>query len=182
LAAIGKPIEASELVSHILAGLGPEYDPLVTSVTTRQDFISLNELYGFMLSYETRLEQHKSTIDVSISTANTAQRQGQSYPRFNHGSSTGQSNSFSRGRGRGKGQFSPHQFSGPGASQHTPLVRFAINKVTLPQPTGSVLTKGITLKLLRCMPTLHLPLILPGIRTLAPTSISPMTLQSQLKC
>jgi len=118
LAAIGKPIEASEIVSHILAGLGPEYDPLVTSVTTRQDFISLNELYGFMLSYETHLEQHKSTIDVSISTANTAQRQGQSYPRFNHGSSTVQSNSFSRGRGRGRGQFSPHQFSGPGASQH----------------------------------------------------------------
>jgi hypothetical protein len=80
LAAIGKPIEASELVSHILAGLGPEYDPLVTSVTTRQDSISLNELYGFMLSYETRLEQHKSTIDVSISIANTAQRQGQSHP------------------------------------------------------------------------------------------------------
>jgi len=104
LAAIGKPIEVSELVSHILAGLGPEYDPLVTFVTTRQDSISLNELYGFMLSYETRLEQHKSTIDVSISTANTAQRQGQSHPRFNRGSSTGQrNNNFSRGRGRGRG-------------------------------------------------------------------------------
>jgi hypothetical protein len=59
-----------------------------------------------------------------------------------------------------------------------PLVRFAINKVTLPQLAGSVLTKGITLKLLRYMPTLHLPplpLILPGIRKLAPTFISPMT-------
>jgi hypothetical protein len=35
LATVGKLIEASELVSHILAGLGAEYDPLVTSVTTR---------------------------------------------------------------------------------------------------------------------------------------------------
>jgi hypothetical protein len=75
LVAVGKPIEASKLVTIILVGLGPEYDPLVTSVTTRQDSISLNELYGFMLSYEMRLEQHKSTIDLSISTANTAQRQ-----------------------------------------------------------------------------------------------------------
>jgi hypothetical protein len=44
LAAIGKPIEALELVSAILAGLGPEFDSLVTSVTTRQDSISLNEI------------------------------------------------------------------------------------------------------------------------------------------
>jgi hypothetical protein len=60
LAAVSKPIEASELVSHILIGLGAEYDPLVTSMTTRQDSISLNDLYGYMLSYELRLEQHKS--------------------------------------------------------------------------------------------------------------------------
>jgi hypothetical protein len=89
LVAIGKPIDASKLISHILAGLGPEYDPLVTSVTTRQDSISLNEVYSFMLSYEMRLEQHKSSIDLSISTTNTAQHQGQSYPQFNRGSSTG---------------------------------------------------------------------------------------------
>jgi hypothetical protein len=66
LATVGKPIEASELVSHILAGLDAEYDPLVTSVTTRQDSISLNDLYGFMLSYELRLEQHKSARDKHI--------------------------------------------------------------------------------------------------------------------
>jgi hypothetical protein len=73
--AVGKPIEASELVSIILPGLGPEFDALVTSVTTGQDSISLNELYRFMLSYEMRLEQHKSVIDLNISTANTAQKQ-----------------------------------------------------------------------------------------------------------
>jgi hypothetical protein len=88
-------------------------------VTTRQDSISLNELYGFMLSYEMHLEQHKSSIDLSISTANTAQRQGQSYPRFNCGSSTGQRNNSPRGRGCGRGRFSTQQFSfsGPGSSQ-----------------------------------------------------------------
>jgi hypothetical protein len=54
LAAIGKPVEDSELISNILAGLGANYDPLVTSVTTRQDSISLTDLYGYMLSYELR--------------------------------------------------------------------------------------------------------------------------------
>jgi hypothetical protein len=145
LAAIGKPIEALELVSHILAGLGPEYDSLVTSVTTCQDFMSLNELYGFMLSYETRLKQHKSTIDVSISTANTTQRQGQSYPWFNGGSSTGQINSFSRGKGRGRRQFSPHQFFGLGASQH-PTCQVCHKQGHTALTYCSILTKGITLK------------------------------------
>jgi len=53
LAAIGKPIDNSELIFHILAGLGAEYDPLVTSVTTRQDSISLNDLYSHMYVLKT---------------------------------------------------------------------------------------------------------------------------------
>jgi len=104
LAAVGKPIEASELVTHILAGLGAEYDPVVTSVTTRQDSISLNDLYGFMLSYELRLEQHKSALEINISTANTAQHRSPVYSRNNRGHNNGYRNTnFHRGRGRGRG-------------------------------------------------------------------------------
>jgi hypothetical protein len=73
LAAIGKLIDNSELISHILAGLGVDYDPLVTSVTTRQDSIPITNLYGYMLSYEQRLETHKSALELNMSTANTAQ-------------------------------------------------------------------------------------------------------------
>jgi len=121
LAAIGKPVDALKLISNILAGLGPEYDPLVTSVTTRQDSISLNDLYGYMLSYELRLEQHKSAIDLNISTANTAQRQSPSYPRNNSGSNLGYRNNFSCGRGRGSGTGPPQQFPSSGPSSfHRP--------------------------------------------------------------
>jgi hypothetical protein len=88
LAAVGKPIDASKLVSHILARLGAEYDPLVTSVTIRQDSISLNELYGYMMSYELHLEQHKSILERNISTANTAQRQSPAYSRNTWGYNT----------------------------------------------------------------------------------------------
>jgi hypothetical protein len=119
LAAIGKSIDNSELISHILAGLGADYDPLVTSVTTRQDSIPLTDLYGYMLSYEQRLETHKSALELNISTANTAQRQSPSYPRNNRGNHSGYRNSnFSRGRGRGRGRGSSPQYSyGSGQSQ-----------------------------------------------------------------
>lgn len=104
LASVGKPIESSELVSHILAGLGVEYDPFVTSVITRQDSFSFNDLYGYILSYVLRLEQHKSTMELNISTANTAQRQSPSYSRSNRTYNSGyRNNNFSRGRGHGGG-------------------------------------------------------------------------------
>jgi hypothetical protein len=119
LAAIGKPIDNSELISHILDGLGADYDLLVTSVTTRQDSIPLTDLYGYMLSYEQRLETHKSALELNISTANTTQRQSPSYSRNNRGNNSGYRNfNFSRGRGHGRGRGSSLQYSyGPGQSQ-----------------------------------------------------------------
>jgi len=159
LAAVGKPIEASKLVTIILVGLGPEYDPLVTSVTTRQDSISLNELYGFMLSYEMRLEQHKSTIDLSISTANTAQRQNhpihitimattlasatQIFPAVEAVAEEEDHLRTSRSLAL--------------ANLGVLLVRFVKNKVTLQQHVGSDLSKDIKLILLPCMQTSPLP-------------------------
>jgi hypothetical protein len=118
LAAIGKPIEDSELISNIIVGLGADYDPLVTSVTTRQGSISLTDLHGYMLSYELRLETDKTALEINISTANTAQRQSPSYPRNNRGSNTGYRNTnFSHGRRRGRGRGPPQQYSFFGPSQ-----------------------------------------------------------------
>jgi hypothetical protein len=126
LAAICKPIEASKLVSHILVGLGAEYDLLLTSVTTRQYSISLNDLYGYLLSYELRLEHHKSTVDLNITTA---QRHNPSYARNNRGYGLGYcNNNFPRGRGRGKGP-SQH-FSSYGSLHNTQHVKYVTNKAT----------------------------------------------------
>ena len=57
LAAVGQALSDTEMSSYILAGLGTEYDPFVTSVTTRVDPLSLDELYGHLLAHEQRLEQ-----------------------------------------------------------------------------------------------------------------------------
>ena len=56
LAAAGQPLNDFEIVSYLLAGLGPEYDPFVTSVTTRVDPLSIDELYDHLLAHENRLE------------------------------------------------------------------------------------------------------------------------------
>ena len=57
LAAVGQALSNTEMSSYILAGLGTEYNPFVTSVTTRVDLLSLDELYGHLLAHEQRLEQ-----------------------------------------------------------------------------------------------------------------------------
>lgn len=70
LASIGHPLQQEEIVSFMLAGLGSEYDSLVTSVTTRPDSTSLNDLYAHLLSFEMRLEHHNSAFQIEANNAN----------------------------------------------------------------------------------------------------------------
>ena len=72
LAAVGQALSDTEMSSYILAGLRTEYDPFVTSVTTRVDLLSLDELYGHLLAHEQRLEQQQSTAELAFSIANMA--------------------------------------------------------------------------------------------------------------
>lgn len=73
LATIDEPFNESEIVSHILAGLGTDYDPLVTSITTRVNPISMDDLYGHLLTHEHRIETHNSAPNLSSSCLNMAQ-------------------------------------------------------------------------------------------------------------
>jgi ABC-type metal ion transport system substrate-binding protein len=52
LAAAGQPLNDFESVSFLLKGLSSEYDPFVTSVTTRVDPLSFDELYSYLLAHE----------------------------------------------------------------------------------------------------------------------------------
>ncbi|KAJ0972283.1 hypothetical protein J5N97_020242 [Dioscorea zingiberensis] len=62
LAAIGRPLEDEEIITYLLAGLDSEFDPLVTSVTTRIDSMSLNDIYTHLLSFEMRMEHHNTSF------------------------------------------------------------------------------------------------------------------------
>ncbi|GFS31620.1 hypothetical protein Acr_00g0018360 [Actinidia rufa] len=68
LAAIGKPMEDCEIVSYLLAA----YDPLITSITTRVDPMTLDDIFSHLLNYEMRLEQQTSAVDMTVAYANIA--------------------------------------------------------------------------------------------------------------
>jgi hypothetical protein len=104
LSSIGQSLTNIQMQSFLLGGLGSEYDPFVTSVTTQIERLWIEEIYGHLLSHEMCLEQHHNLIDLSIPRANVADRNyppcggrggRHNYQGFQFGSS---SHSF-RGRG-----------------------------------------------------------------------------------
>ncbi|XP_073360434.1 uncharacterized protein [Aegilops tauschii subsp. strangulata] len=71
MASIGKTLNDEEVLGCILAGLGPEFEPLVASVTARDDYISLSSFYALLLNAELRHEQQFSFGEIH-SSANVA--------------------------------------------------------------------------------------------------------------
>ncbi|KAL5855318.1 hypothetical protein ACOSQ4_005120 [Xanthoceras sorbifolium] len=71
LVVAGQFISNDDLISSILGGLGPECDSVVVTITTKQGFISLQEVQFVIMSYESRLAQHNTTAMVDIAHAST---------------------------------------------------------------------------------------------------------------
>jgi hypothetical protein len=124
LTAVNKLLSNFEMVSFLLAGLGSEYDPFVTSVQTRVEPLPVEELYGHLLANELCLESHNTTIDLAVLGANVASQGSSSFRSYRGGRSQSHNSSgrgspprhsprFNRGRGRGS--------SGPRHSSNRPL-------------------------------------------------------------
>lgn len=111
LAAVGQPLNDFVLVSFLLTGLVSEYDPFVTSITTRVEPLSIEEIYGHLLTHELQVEQHQSSLDLSVAWANFASRR-HSQRGARRGCSSSTSHTFS-GRGHFIGN-SSIQYSGRG--------------------------------------------------------------------
>jgi hypothetical protein len=110
LAAVDQPLNDFELISFLLAGLGSDYDSFVTSVTTRVEPLSLEDLYGHLLAHEQRLAHNIASIDLSHAGAQFAAKgKTPSYHgyrgRGRQSSHRGQHSFNYRGRGRGSSQF-----------------------------------------------------------------------------
>lgn len=58
LAAIGDPLPKQEFVTYLLTGLRSAYESFITSVDTRAEPISSNDLYQLLLVHESRLSQN----------------------------------------------------------------------------------------------------------------------------
>jgi hypothetical protein len=116
LAAIGQPLRLDETIAYILSGLGPDYDALVTSLTTRNDELTLDEVYAHLLSFEHRHDLHDAETTLSTGGQHSAnysgRQQGGSRPANPNGGGNqgggrgnqgGQGGGCGRGQGRGNG-------------------------------------------------------------------------------
>uniref|UniRef100_A0A2N9FGM0 Reverse transcriptase Ty1/copia-type domain-containing protein n=1 Tax=Fagus sylvatica TaxID=28930 RepID=A0A2N9FGM0_FAGSY len=116
LAAIDQPLPEFQLVSFLLAGLGPEYDSFVTSVQQRTEPITLDYLYGHLLTHETRHEQSQAPVSLETASANFVSRGtfsrsgrgGRNQSSSSNGRGQSTSPSFRSNRGRGRGRNSPN--------------------------------------------------------------------------
>ena len=120
LAAIDKPLTEEEQISFLLAGLGSEFESFVTTIQMRIDLLSIEALYGHLLSHELRMAQAQPKVDLSLAGAHFA-NSGASFSRGSRGgrfsntshtgrtsSSSGQRTNCGRGRGRGSSNNGSH--------------------------------------------------------------------------
>ncbi|KAL9451703.1 hypothetical protein AB3S75_013304 [Citrus x aurantiifolia] len=61
LRAVGNNMTDDDFVMCVLAGLGPEYDSIVTNINSMAESPSIFEVYGMLLSQENRTEQNLSS-------------------------------------------------------------------------------------------------------------------------
>jgi len=60
LAAVGADISTEEHIEAILDGLSDEYDGFITSISSRTDPYSVDDLEALLLAQEERFEKHKT--------------------------------------------------------------------------------------------------------------------------
>lgn len=123
LAAVGQSLNDFESVSFLLAGLGSEYDPFVTSVTTHVDPLSLKEIFGHLLAHEMRIEQNLPSTELTQPSANFSAQSNTPRGRGYRGRGFQSSGvGFPRGRGHG-----------PPSSGRSPGSYFSNNSSTIPR-------------------------------------------------
>ncbi|KAF5180065.1 Copia-like polyprotein/retrotransposon, partial [Thalictrum thalictroides] len=122
LAMILLPVSDSDMVLHTLAGLGPDYEPFVTSMTTRQSLPTFVELHAYLLAQESRRAYlNDVTTETTTTTALIARNdhRGNNFTSRNFNNNNGSSNrgrNNNRGnnnyRGRGRNGFSHNNRGG----------------------------------------------------------------------
>ena len=60
LAAAGSAFRDDDVIAYLLAGLGSNYDPFVTSMTTKSEAITLDDVFAHLMAFEARQLQHQA--------------------------------------------------------------------------------------------------------------------------
>uniref|UniRef100_A0A803P1W3 Integrase catalytic domain-containing protein n=1 Tax=Cannabis sativa TaxID=3483 RepID=A0A803P1W3_CANSA len=105
----GHPLDDSDLIMHMLNGLGPEYDPVVVHVTSLVDILSLESIQSMLLTHESRLERHytindsSSKIMANLTVHNSHSNSGPSYRSYAGQGCGNFTSNRSQGRSYGRG-------------------------------------------------------------------------------
>ena len=136
MAAACRPIEDEELVEYILTGLDMEYNPVVTSILSRKDYVLVNDAYQQLLAFETHMELMTGGNGSSANMANRGRGNGRGRGGGRgHGSGCGggSSNTASNnqrqgdGNGAGRGNFGRGNYSNKGGnSSSRPLCQVCL--------------------------------------------------------
>ncbi|XP_010270024.1 PREDICTED: uncharacterized protein LOC104606492 [Nelumbo nucifera] len=96
LEATGQGLSSNDIILYTTGGLGPDYDPLITAITTKHDPLSLEELHSLLHQFELCLNrQHSTLTDTQLSSNSVVHKPGARPPNSHRGG---------RG-GRGKGRY-----------------------------------------------------------------------------
>jgi hypothetical protein len=103
MASAGKKLDDDELVSHILMGLGEEFDSMVIGVSNLVDPISLQEIQAQLVSHEQRRKIHDGGFHSSVNIAAKGGRGGANFSNNRGGTSRGGGGRGSSGHGHNGG-------------------------------------------------------------------------------
>ncbi|KAA8534369.1 hypothetical protein F0562_031880 [Nyssa sinensis] len=107
LAIAGQALNCDDIITYLLAGLGPEYASLVSMVSHRDNSLTLEELYSMLLMCEARIQHNNQIPSLPVASANVATRQ----QYFSGGRGRG---NLSAPRGRGRNPFNGKRGGGRG--------------------------------------------------------------------
>ena len=70
---IGELVSEQDQIMTLLAGLGENYNVVVTSINARDNQLSLEAVHSLLMSFEHHLKVHNSFDETGNMTANLAQ-------------------------------------------------------------------------------------------------------------
>ena len=82
---LSSALQDDDVIAYLLTGLGPDYDPFVTSMTTKSEALRLDDVFAHLMTFEARQLQHQA--ELQLNPGSSANYTGRAELQLNLGSS-----------------------------------------------------------------------------------------------
>ena len=65
MAAVDSALRDDDMIAYLLAGLGPNYDTFVTSMTTKSEALTLDDVFAHLMAFKARQLQHQAELQLN---------------------------------------------------------------------------------------------------------------------